>query len=524
MSTPPEPAPRRGFRSRSPLTGHTTATGRGWALSRHQLSGLRFSIRRIAVAVALRDTRMLADPLRRQGRILSVGALLAVVMCIMAVLWSLWRPAGIAGTHPIVSDRTSGALYVIVDGNAHPAANLASARLIAGRPDNPTPVTAATITALPLGPAVGIYGAPNTLAQNPRTTPVWTACDTTPTSSSAPRDGGGLVVITAEPDTRGDGHAHRLDDNAAVLAADTDGALWLLWGHQRARIDPADTETTAALGITDATAARPITAGLLNTITAAPPITVPFIANPGDPPRFSWPTPDPPPPNGAVITDRDTENHTTFYVVHPDGLQRVPPLVANLLRNHNSYGLVTPPQLTPDQIAKTPAVTHIPVDDYPAGPPRLVGADTDPVLCTSWREPTGTHTAHLAIMTGQHLPAPAHATTVALPQSTTPGFGAHTAITDPNGGFYVQTTNQAAHPATGAGEPRYWITALGHRYGLHNPKTQAGGEKAAPAGTPTHPAEDALGITGNPLPIPWAFLTLLAPGPTLSKTRALTTH
>ena len=44
--------------------------------------------------MALRDTRMLTDPLRRQGRALSVGALLGVVLLAGAFILSILKPAG----------------------------------------------------------------------------------------------------------------------------------------------------------------------------------------------------------------------------------------------------------------------------------------------------------------------------------------------------------------------------------------------------------------------------------------------
>lgn len=66
--------PRRGFKSKSPTTSSapgadTQKSARtGWgAVTRHQISGWRFQIRRLANGVALHDTRMLSDPLRRQA-------------------------------------------------------------------------------------------------------------------------------------------------------------------------------------------------------------------------------------------------------------------------------------------------------------------------------------------------------------------------------------------------------------------------------------------------------------------------
>ncbi|MDT5020715.1 MAG: hypothetical protein QOI33_1239, partial [Mycobacterium sp.] len=68
---------RREFASRTPTNENPerVAYRRGF-VTRHQVSGWRFIMRRIASGVALHDTRMLVDPLRSQSRAVLVGALL----------------------------------------------------------------------------------------------------------------------------------------------------------------------------------------------------------------------------------------------------------------------------------------------------------------------------------------------------------------------------------------------------------------------------------------------------------------
>ena len=73
----------------------------------------------------------------------------------------------------IVGDRDSGAIYARIDGRLYPALNLASARLIAGRADNPHKVRSSQIAEQPHGPLVGIPGAPSDIQP------------TTPSSSSS---------------------------------------------------------------------------------------------------------------------------------------------------------------------------------------------------------------------------------------------------------------------------------------------------------------------------------------------------
>ena len=99
--TTPTRQPRRGFKSKSPQHSPISDRNRPWGfVTRHQISGWRFMVRRISNGVALRDTRMLTDPLRRQGRALSVGLMLGVVLIAGAFILSVLRPAGASGNRP----------------------------------------------------------------------------------------------------------------------------------------------------------------------------------------------------------------------------------------------------------------------------------------------------------------------------------------------------------------------------------------------------------------------------------------
>ena len=97
-------------------------------------------MRRIASGVALHDTRMLVDPLRTQSRAVLVGALILVTGLAGCFIFSLIRPSGVAGNDAVLADRSTAALYVKLGDQLHPVLNLTSARLIAGRADNPTMV------------------------------------------------------------------------------------------------------------------------------------------------------------------------------------------------------------------------------------------------------------------------------------------------------------------------------------------------------------------------------------------------
>ena len=148
--TNPEPSEeRRSFTSRTPVNDNPEKVvyRRGF-VTRHQVTGWRFVMRRIASGIALHDTRMLVDPLRTQSRAVLMGA----------SSWSpVWRgascsrssgPTGRRATTRCSPTESTAALYVRVGDELHPVLNLTSARLIVGQPVNPTTVKSAELDKL----------------------------------------------------------------------------------------------------------------------------------------------------------------------------------------------------------------------------------------------------------------------------------------------------------------------------------------------------------------------------------------
>ena len=139
--------------------------------------------------------------------------------------------------------------------------------------------------------------------------------------------------------------------------------------------------STVVIGINvDTPNPRTVDRSLLNLIPESPPLVVPFIANAGDPPRFPWPVAGQQAPLiGSVVVDRDENNQLRYYVVTAEGIQAITPVIAAILRANDAYGLVEPPALTPDQIAKAPKAEPIPVEDYPTEALQILDPTTDPV-------------------------------------------------------------------------------------------------------------------------------------------------
>ena len=220
-----DPNDRQAFASRTPVNDNPEQVvyRRGF-VTRHQVSGWRFLMRRIASGVALHDTRMLVDPLRSQSRAVLVGALVLITGVIGCFIFSLIRPAGVAGDSAILADRETSALYVRLGDQLHPVLNLTSARLIASRPDNPTMVKSSELDKFPRGNLIGIPGAPERMVQNTSHDADWTVCD----GVSGPATG---VTVIAGPLADGGERAGPLPDNDAVLVANAgapNAGTWLL--------------------------------------------------------------------------------------------------------------------------------------------------------------------------------------------------------------------------------------------------------------------------------------------------------
>jgi type VII secretion protein EccB len=530
---------RRSFASRTPVNDNPdkVAYRRGF-VTRHQVSGWRFVMRRIASGVALHDTRMLVDPLRTQTRAVVMGVLIVITALMGCFVFSLIRPNGSAANNPVLADRSTAALYVRVGDRLHPVLNLTSARLIVGRSVNPTTVKSSELDKFPRGNLIGIPGAPERMVQSTSKDADWTVCD----SVAGPATG---VTVIAGALNSGDAssgaRAAALGAGHAVLARNGT-ASWLLWDGRRSRIDLGDRAVTSALGLgSDPPSPRSIAVGLFNAIPEAPALTVPGIPEAGSPPRFDLPVSA---PVGAVVesfalenagdahaeTNSDARPQTNnanrpanavlYYAVLPDGLQPISPVLAAMLRNANSYDLDQPPRLGADQVAKLPVSRALDTGRYPDQRVKIVDTARDPLTCAHWSKPEGASTNSLTLLSGSTLPVPEARHTEDLVGAGTGGTASRVAMA-PGTGYFTQTVGAqdadrgAAAPAVGS---LFWISDTGVRYGIDN---EGSNQTVATGRAKT---AEVLGLSPPPTPIPWSTLSLFAPGPTLSRADALLAH
>ncbi len=477
---------RRSFTSRTPASSDPEHVRyrRGF-VTRHQVSGWRFVMRRIASGVALHDARMLVDPLRTQSRAVAVGALLAITGLLGCFVFSLIRPNSAPGNDIVLADRSTSALYVHLGDRLHPVLNLTSGRLIAGSAVNPTMVRSTELDQFVRGNLVGIPGAPNQMVQNPIRDSDWTVCDG--------RDG---TTVIAGPPVMSNGRATDLPPGGGIIAATAPDDTWLLWDGRRSRIDLNDQAVTTALGLEVVAPPVAIDTGLFNVIPEAPALTAPDIPEAGNQPRFALPVPA---PVGAVVTAYAPDSTSLYYAVLPEGLQPISRVLATMLRNVDSHGLTQPPRLSPDAVAQMPVSEALDTSAYPAQQVNLTDPTIEPVTCARWIKQQESSTATLTLLSGSSLPLNDSSRTVELVTAGPNGVSRRVAM-PPGSGYFVATT---------AGQ--FWLSDTGVRYGIS-------------ADDPTVDTAAALGLEAPPIPISPAILELFAPGPTLSRADALLAH
>src|SRR6202012_5855638 len=152
--------------------------------TRAQVNGYRLLIRRMEHALIRADSRMIHDPMRGQIRALLVGLVIAIVISGAAGVLAFFRPTPSFGDSTIMISKSSGTLFVRIGDRLHPVLNLASARLIVGKSDTPKQVDDKFLNTVPLGPMVGVVGAPSRInGADDIGASSWTVCDSTQTPS-----------------------------------------------------------------------------------------------------------------------------------------------------------------------------------------------------------------------------------------------------------------------------------------------------------------------------------------------------
>jgi type VII secretion protein EccB len=485
--------------------GGQRGSGYGLGLStRTQVTGYQFLARRTAMALTRWRVRMEIEPGRRQTLAVVASVSAAAVICLGALLWSFINPSGQMNESPIIADRDSGALYVLVGDKLYPALNLASARLITGRPDNPHKVRSSQIAEQPHGPLVGIPGAPSEFSPTRPASSSWLVCDSVTSVSGAGAPSPVTVtVIDGTPDLSG--RRHVLSGSDAVVlryAKDT----YVIREGRRSRIDGLNRAVLLPLGLTpeDVSQARPMSRALYDALPVGPELSVPKVPDAGHPAGFSGA----PGPVGTVIVTPQISGPQQYSVVLSDGVQTVTPIVAQILQNAGTPAGNAPVVVAPSSLAKMPVVNGLDLSAYPDGPLNVVDIRENPATCWWWEKTTGEDRARVKVVSGPTVPVAAGNTdkVVSLVKADISGREADRVYFGPNYANFVTVTGN--DPGSATAESVWWLSKSGVRFGVDN----------------TRDVRTALGLTAEPNPAPWVALRLLAPGPMLSRADALVRH
>lgn len=480
-------------------------SGYGLGLStRTQVTGYQFLARRTAMALTRWRVRMEVEPGRRQNLAVVASVSAALVICLGALLYSFLSPSGQINESPIIADRDSGALYVRVGDRLYPALNLASARLITGRPDNPHLVRSSQIASLPRGPLVGIPGAPSNFAPKSPTKASWLVCDTVGGTSAgvAAPSGVTVTVIDGTPDLSG--HRRVLTGSDAVVLS-YGGDAWVIRDGRRSLIDATNRSVLLPLGLTpeQVSMAKPMSRALFDALPVGPELTVPDIQNAGSPATF----PGAPGPVGTVIVTPQISGPQQYSLVLADGVQTLPPLVAQILQNAGP-GNTRPVTVQPAALAKMPVVKKLDLSSYPDMPLNATDIRENPATCWWWEKTSGETRAHIQVISGSTIPVASNdmSKVVSLVKADTTGRQADQVYFGPEFANFVAVTGN--DPSAKTTESLWWLTDAGARFGVDD----------------TRDVREALGLKTTPSLAPWVALRLLPQGPTLSRADALVEH
>ncbi len=457
-----------------------------------QVSGWRFLLRRVEHAIVRRDTRMFDDPLQFYSRAVTTGIVIAVLICLGAVLLAYFKPLGKRGGDTLLVDRTTNQLFIVLpdSGQLRPVYNLTSARLILGDGKTPVAVKSQELDKMPKGQPVGIPGAPYATPVASSAESQWTLCDTVikPDSVAPAVESSVLITPLALDASVG---AMRPEQGMLVSFRDQN---WLVTEAGRHLIDLADRAVTSAVGIPVTARSAPISEGLFNALPNAGPWRLPDIPAGGSPNSVGLP---PELVVGSVfvtVTDAGEQAGEQNYVVLPNGVAKVNTTTAAALRATNSFGLIEPPSLESSAVARIPEqVYDSPLPDVPMD---VLARQELPTLCWAWQRVAGDQAPKMTVIAGRRLPLPPSALSTGIDQIT----GDATVYID--GGQYIRLQS----PDPRYGENLYYIDPQGVRYGLPDEETAA-----------------KLGLS-SPRTAPWQVVSLLVDGPVLSQQAALVEH
>ncbi len=466
--------------------------------NRDQNSGHLFYNRRLRAATTRFSVRMKHDD-RKQTAALALSMVLVAIAAGWMMLLNVLKPTGVVGDSAIIGDRDSGAIYSRIDGRLYPALNLTSARLATGTAGQPTWVKPAEIAKYPTGPLIGIPGAPAAMPVNRGAVSAWAVCDT----AGRPRSGDKPVVTSIAGSLTGAGRAAPLREDAGLLVT-FEGKTYVIWGGKRSQVDPASRAVTLSLGLDPGvTSPIEISRALFDGLPATEPLRVPDVPQAGTPSKWVSGS-----QVGAVLQAQTAGGGSQFYVLLPDGVQKITSFVADLLRSANSYGSTAPRVVTPDVLVNIPQVNSLAVDYYPTKRLNFVDPAANPTTCVGWEKGSTDPQARVVIYNGRGLPVASSMDNrivhLVRDDRDPASVVANQVLVLPGAANFVTSTSGVI--TADSRESLFWVSGNGVRFGIASDDSTL----------------RALGLDpAAAVQAPWPLLRTFAAGPALSRDAAL---
>jgi type VII secretion protein EccB len=328
-------------------------------------------------------------------------------------------------------------------------------------------------------------------------------CDTVGSTGTASPSGVTVTVIDGSPDLSG--HRRVLTGSDAVVLS-YGGDAWVIREGRRSRIDGANRSVLLPLGLTpeQVSMAKPMSRALFDALPVGPELTVPEVQNAGTPASFAGA----PGPVGTVLVTPQISGPQQYSLVLADGVQTLPPLVAQILQNAGGPNTTKPLTVEPAELAKMPVVNKLDLSSYPDNPLNVMDIRENPATCWWWEKTSGENRARVEVISGPTIPV-GHTNVnkvVSLVKADTTGREADQVYFGPNYANFVAVTGN--DPGAKTTESLWWLTDAGARFGVDD----------------TRDVREALGLQTKPSLAPWVALRLLPQGPTLSRADALVEH
>jgi type VII secretion protein EccB len=466
-----------------------------------QVQAYFFVVGRLAAAVTHGKPDVLEAPAKRMTTGTVLGFILAaVIMGVFGILGmfvpasgdSSWRQEG-----AIVMDKTSGARYVYLGGQLRPVLNYSSARLVSAQSGGKlTSVSPQALAGTPVGPSIGITGAPDSLpAPDKVSAGRWTVC-TRLAGSAMPSENSALTLLLGQP------AGAPLADGQALFVSAPGGRLYLVSRGKRFRVP--SRSAAAALGYGSARSID-VPSAWLNTIPQGPDLAAPTLPGIGG--------------LGPVIAGKqslvgqiyqvrnsaiDTEQN---YLVRSNSLAVLSRTGAALLlaapgtRQAYPDGRIEPIQVGPDALTGLSITANTGLSsDLPPVPPELVSPPPGTQPCVRQDvQPDGRQVPVAELLPDNQV------TKASVPLGTHKAGTIADRVAIPAGGGALAR----AIPAPGAsGGVTYLVTEAGKKYPLADTETVT-----------------ALGYTASAaVPVSPQLLGLLPTGPVLSVNAARQTQ